>query len=108
MSKIIDEIWKPQIEPNGLPNIENDVKYYRISINKSVIQEIFTKDHNYFGFRYWIWVAWRDAGNIIQDHSWFQKEPIIILVDKIEDAKTIAENHAKNEEILFSSEWIAK
>ena len=54
-----------------------------------IVAEVIRRGQN-FGFRCIAWVAWRDAGNFVRDHSWHEVKQGDGILDTIQDAEAIA------------------
>jgi hypothetical protein len=104
--KLFDEFMAPEIEPTKAYSSRSDVVTFKLAIPNSIVLEIYNKSGGTFGFRYQAWVAWRDAGESVRIHSWWEFEPAPLLTDRLEEAETIAEAHASSIGISLCQEWL--
>jgi len=92
---LFGDFLDPVVTPNELHACAADVLACRASADGLVIQEIYRRPNALLGFRYIAWVAWRDAGNTPQSHSWHEVSADEALVtDDEETARRVADHHA--------------
>jgi len=106
VQKLFGEFMTPEIEPTEAYSLNSDVVTYKLAIPSSIVLEIFKRSGGTYGFRYQAWVAWRDAGNSVYSHSWWDFQPTHLFVDRLEEAEMIAEAHASSIGISLSQEWL--
>jgi hypothetical protein len=81
--------------PTGKYNPDIGTVQWRLIAGTGIAQEIFQRPTGTFGFRYRAWAAWRDAGGIVREHSWFEFRGIDALVtDTLQSAVSAAESDA--------------
>ena len=96
----------PEIEPIEPYSSKSYMVTYKLAIPPSIVLEIYNKSGGNFGFRYQAWIAWRDAGDSVRSHSWWEFEPAPLLTDRLEEAEMIAEAHASSIGIGLGQEWL--
>ena len=101
----LDDFVKPEDAPEEYIH-DAEVVAWRELDNGKVILEVFWRTKEALGYRYQAWVAWRDAGNEIRDHSWFLINPRDTLInDSLPVTIALAEDDARTTGLQFTSEW---
>jgi hypothetical protein len=103
---LIDSFLEPTSEPDAPHDVAADVVAFRVSADRRVIQELYRRPNGLLGFRYFAWVAWRDAGAQVRSHGWFKVEPERALVaDNAAVAQEIASEHAISKGLQLPPRW---
>ncbi len=101
---LFDSYLAPVEMPSEPHACESDVVSYRSTENGLVVQEVYRRPNGFLVFRYFAWVAWRDAGNIARSHAWHGISPDEALVtDEYRTACEVAERHAASKGLRFAS-----
>ena len=104
-SHVLIDLFLAPVEPPSESHVcADDVIACRASEDGLVVQEIYRRNDAFLGFRYFAWVAWRDAGNTPRSHSWYEVSPDQALVtDDYSTAVQCAESHATSKGISLSA-----
>ena len=80
--------------------------FWRTSANGGFVQELHFRANSRFGWSYYAWVGWRDAGDEIRDHGWYR---IPGLDDSVyastDEAKIAADFDAVQRGFTGASPW---
>ncbi|MBV6415988.1 MAG: hypothetical protein CMLOHMNK_00515 [Steroidobacteraceae bacterium] len=105
---LIDAFLQPTSEPETPHEVAGDVVAFRVSADRCVVQEVYRRPNKLLGFRYFAWVAWRDAGEQVRSHGWFKVEPEHALVaDSTAVAQQAAAEHANSKGLQLPASWKA-
>lgn len=106
MAPIIDEFLRPVEKSSSNIEFQADVVSWQLSAEGDIVVQIFRRSSGSFGIGYLAWVAWRDAGDCVQSHSWHPIAPstTAILASETE-AKSYAEHQASTDGIKLKGQW---
>jgi hypothetical protein len=104
MQTLIDPFLLPIVEPNSPYTPSNEVIAFCEAQGIYVVFEIYRPFNLAFSFRYYGWVAWRDAGGYVRSHSWHRfYPPHTSLVSTELEAKSSACKFAEDEGITLGN-----
>jgi hypothetical protein len=83
-----------------------DVVSFAPAAHDAIVAEVVVRREQYFIFRFVAWVAWRDAGDTVRDHSWHEIKQGDGIFDRIEDAEARASDYAQTKGIELEA-WRA-
>jgi hypothetical protein len=86
MGGLIDEFLEPT-EPPGLYTPADDVVEFKAFNDGRVVAEVFRRASGSLGYRYAVWVAWRDAGDMVRGHGWHR---VPSRIDMVTDDPAVA------------------
>lgn len=104
----------PFMLPTMAAEVDPDLPYrprpgaveWRATADNHVALEIIRRSDQSFGFRYVAWVAWRDAGNEVRSHSWWEVQPDeSLFTDELETAREVSLRHARSRGLKFEPPW---
>jgi hypothetical protein len=85
---------------------ESDVVLWNRARDSDVVAEVFIRPEGTYGFRYSVWVAWRDAGQTVRSHSWWRVSPSEnLFTDSFSDAQSRALSFLVSRNILPGELW---
>jgi hypothetical protein len=106
MLTLIDPFLTPVIAPERPYSPTEGTVSWRPSVDGMIVLEVFRRTNGFFGFRYQAWVAWRDAGDEVQGHSWWKCEADdAYFADRFDTIREIAELHAQSKGVELDSVW---
>jgi len=102
---LVNDDWLAQTEPDPyLPG--QDVVAWRPANDGRIVLETFHRSNGTFGFRYQVWVEWRDAGDEVQGRSWHEiRSDFNVVTDALQQAQVAAENHAASKGVTLGPTW---
>jgi len=88
MQLLIDSFLYPE-HPPDCPHVPDvNVVSVREASTIPVIAEVYKRSGGTLGFRFQVWVAWRDAGGNPRSHSWHEIAPKeSFFTDSLEEAQ---------------------
>src|SRR5688500_7570975 len=91
---LVNEWMRPESPPE-LHVPEPRVASSRTYDDGVVIGEVTRRDDGSFGCRFQAWVAWRDAGDNIRSHSWYEIRQTGVIADSLSTAQKLADEYAR-------------
>ena len=105
--ELIDSGLHPELPPAAYAPSSGAV-LWRSDATGSLVQEIYRRAESTFGFAYFAWVAWRDAGGVVRNHTWHRVDGIDSLIAESADtARTVAEADAARRDVVLAATWRA-
>lgn len=105
---LIDRFLSP-VAPAGTYRATTDVVATRLSDDGNVVAELLRTQENTFRFRFSVWVAWRDAGDEVRSHDWYEVYPKTTLItDDALMAMDAATVYAERNDTQLVGEWQLK
>jgi hypothetical protein len=103
-------LFNPGLAPIETPSeahvCESGVVACRVTADGFVAQELYRHPNGLFGFRYFAWVAWRDADDEVRSHTWHRMNPDEgLITDVYPTACEVAEHHAVSKGLKFPP-WV--
>ena len=105
MDLLIDDFLKPEIPPEKYLPASNVIAWRSLGGGYGAL-EVFRRKSGTFGFQYRVWVAWRDAGNEVQDHGWhIISSRTELMAGTLPEARTLASMDAEELCLELTGEW---
>ena len=99
---LFDSGLAPVEMPRDAHVCEPDVVGCRSTVDGLVAQEVYRRPNGLFGFRYFAWVAWRDAADVVRSHTWHRISPDEgFVTDEYPTACEVAQHHAVSKRLEF-------
>lgn len=106
MDYLIDDFLRPEIPPEQYSPAPDVVAWRSLHGGYGVL-EVFRRSGGTYGYHYQVWVAWRDAGDEVQNHGWHIIGPKVELVaDSIPKTCGLANRDAEELCLEITGEWI--
>ena len=103
---LVNENMRPECHPE--PYVaDSQVASSRRYADGGVIAEVTRRGDGTFGCRFLAWVAWRDAGDNIRSHSWYEIRQTGVIADSVVLAQQLADEYAKESAISPCGSWIS-
>jgi len=106
-SEVLIDAFLTPVEPASPYTPSDGTVAYRVATHGNTVLEVYRRANQSLGFRYSVWVAWRDAGGEVRSHSWWQFEPDKgLITDDYHTACECAERHAESKGVAIQTLWV--
>lgn len=97
---------QPEVEPTEGYTPAYDVVAWRNIENHRTIVEVYKNSSGLYKYRYQTWVGWRDAGDEVAGHGWFEICPKVTAIrDSQLETRLDADRDAEDMGLDCIGEW---
>ena len=103
---LASESLQPEVEPTEGYTPAHDVVAWRNIKSQRTTVEVYKNSSGLYKYRYQTWVGWRDAGDEVAGHGWFEIHPKVTAIrDSQSEMRLDADRDVKGMGLDYVGEW---